>query len=80
MEEKFILPEKWCIKVTEENEKIVGEYFSIVSLTYSSWWANATRFEMGEYLRSHNQEQKKVSNKASSSFSSTKPEGIELTK
>jgi len=36
----FTLPEKWSIRITKENEKIVGEYFSIVSNAYLNGFVN----------------------------------------
>lgn len=77
MIDKFELPEKWCIKVTKENSKLVGEYFGKISHNYKDWkyYNNYNR----PYLRSHNDNGVTVEEGGNSSFSSAGPEGLDLT-
>jgi uncharacterized SAM-dependent methyltransferase len=78
--EKFILPEKWCIKVTKENSLIVGEVFGKIAEIYKDWTHNEVSFRSRPYLRSHNDYDDKYSNlEAHSSFSFSYPQGLELT-
>lgn len=74
---EFILPNKWCIKVTEENSLIVGKHFGIMGESYKDWYKRGRIFS--KYLRSHNDAKESVSLSALHSFSSNKPEGLELT-
>lgn len=75
--ENFILPDKWCIKVTEENSLIVGKYFGIMGDSYEDWYLRGGNFS--NYLRSHNDKGEPVSISAAYSFSNGTPEGLELT-
>lgn len=47
--------EKWCIKVTKENQRIVGPYYDkkCGSDCYTTLYAN-------DYLRSHNEENQSI--------------------
>lgn len=80
--EKFILPEKWSIKVTKENSLTVGKYFGQASDIYNNWWEHkATEpsriFRI--YLNSHNTKNQTPLNSTNNSFSSNEPENFELT-
>lgn len=70
---KETFPEKWCIEINAFNQKIVGEYFSIVSICYSNW-----DFNDKKYLCSHNSSGQPISNKAEHFFASKNPRGIEI--
>lgn len=76
----FKLEEKWCIEVTKENSLIVGEYFKIAASTYKDWARNNSVWEEGWiYLNSLNSYNEPVQKSASSTFSSSIPEGQLLT-
>jgi len=81
MKEEFILPEKWCIKVTKENSLIVGEVFGNCSLVYTDWYnRDSVAYVQRPYLRSHNDDNNSyLDPNAITSFSHIKPEGLELT-
>ncbi len=80
---KFILPEKWCIKVTKENSTIVGEVFGKISRSYIDWYNhNSDTYRIRPYLKSLNDNGSSYINPSSiSSFSSSicPPEYLELT-
>lgn len=77
--DNFKLEKKWCIEVTEENSLIVGEYFKVVSSIYENWQTGVEAGTGRDFLRSHNDQNQKVTIGSVSSFSSNHPEGQILT-
>jgi hypothetical protein len=77
----FILPEKWCIKVTKENSLIVGKKFGKVSTTYLDWYDNnSIIYRTRPYLKSHNDSgDSYLDPNIPFTFSHDSPEGLELT-
>lgn len=52
LEEQFILPEMWCVKVTKENAKLLGEFYAKHS--YEGYERIFPEQFIGRYATSHN--------------------------
>lgn len=52
LEEEFTLPKKWCVKVTTENAKLLGEFYAKYS--YEGYKRIFSEQFIGKYVTSHN--------------------------
>jgi len=71
--ENFVFPKKWKIKITENNHKMISDYFLVVSSCYKSETC------VGDIINSHNSTGEPVKKGSNESFLGNRPDVVLIT-